>query len=217
VTLDLAPLRQIPVLRTAVTVYYRHVWLPPGGANPDPLFVRREGRWPTDWTLYTATSPAVAWAEYCRNHPRDVAAADPTGGVGLDDSGLAALGPLELPLAARALFALDLAFDALADLTSEWATSLLTRSGFHTDSFAADAPDYGDCPELASLVAALGWQAMLVPSAAWPTPDGLCVPVFDDGLPGLVTPREVLAAARPSVAVAAATNYAAGARPRWLA
>ncbi|HEY5343061.1 MAG TPA: RES domain-containing protein [Solirubrobacteraceae bacterium] len=210
-------MRQIPVLRTALTVYYRHVWLPPDGSAPDPLFVRREGRWPTNWTLYTATTPAVAWAEYCRNHARDVAAADPTGGVGLDNAALAALGPLELGVPARALFALDLAFDNLADLTSEWAADLLARSGFDLGSFAADPPDYGDCPELAGLVSTLGWQAMLVPSAAWPMSDGLCVPVFDPSLPGLANTRELLAAARPSVAVAAATNYVASTRPRWLA
>jgi hypothetical protein len=217
VSLDLSPLRQIPVLRTVLKVYYRHVWLPPDGSAPDPLFVRREGRWRTDWTLYTATSPPVAWAEYCRNHARDVAAADPTGGVGLDDAGLAALGPLELGVPARALFAFELAFDNLADLTSEWATDLLTRSGFSIESFTADAPNYGDCPDLAGLAATLNWQAMLVPSAAWPSLDGLCVPVFDRDIPALDTPREVLTAARPSVAVAAATSYALGARPRWLA
>ncbi len=208
-------MRQIPVLRTVVTVYYRHVWLPPDGSPPDPLFVRREGRWPTEWTLYTGTTPAVAWAEYCRNHPLDVAAADPTGGVGLDESALIALGPLQLNVPARALFAFDLAFDNLADLTSTWAADLLRRSGFDTASLTADAP-YGDCPALAALASGLDWQAMLVPSAAWPMPDGLCVPVFDRNVPGLLAAREVLAAARPSVAVAAATTYANGARPRWL-
>jgi hypothetical protein len=205
------------VLRTVLTVYYRHVWLPPDGSPPNPLFVRREGRWPTGWTLYTATTPTVAWAEYCRNHARDVAGADPTGGVGLDIAALAALGPLELNVPARALFAFDLAFDNLADLTSEWAADLLRQSGFDIDSFAADAPGYGDCPELANLVSTLNWQAMLVPSAAWPMADGLCVPVFDPNLPGLAKAREVLTAARPSVALAAATSYVAGARPRWLA
>lgn len=214
--LDLAPLRQIPVLRTTLTVYYRHVWLPPDGSPPDPLFVRREGRWPTDWTLYTASTAAVAWAEYCRNHPRDVAGADPTGDVGLDDAGLLALGSLQLGMSARALFELDLTFDALADLTSEWAITLLSRSGFDTDSFTADAPGYGACPELAELASTLKWQAILVPSAAWSQPDGFCVPVFDPDVPGIDRARESIAAARPSVAVAVATTYASGERPRWL-
>jgi hypothetical protein len=216
--LDLGPLREIPVQRTALTVYFRQVWLPSDGSAPDPFFVRQEGRWPTDWTLYTATSPEVAWAEYCRNHPGDVADADITGGVGLDPAGLTAIGALALEgVPARALYELDFAFDSLANLTSVWASQLLVRAGFDTASFAADPPGYGDCRELASLAAALGWQAILVPSAAWQWPDGLCVPVFEAGRPALLDDRRVVAAARPSVAVAAATTYADALRPRWLA
>lgn len=215
--LELAPLREIPVRRTALTVYFRQVWLPDDGSSPDPFFMRREGRWPTDWTLYTATTPVVAWAEYCRNHARDVAAADLTGGVGLDDAALTALGPLELEVPARALFELDFAFDRLADLTSEWAIELLARAGFDLDSFTADPPGYGHCPELASRAADLGWQAILVPSAAWRWSDGLCVPVFEAGAPALAAYRMMIAAAKPTVAIAAATTYMQGARPRWLA
>jgi hypothetical protein len=216
VPLDLGPLREIPVRRTAITVYFRQVWLPDDGSPPDPFFTRREGRWPTDWTLYTATTPTVAWTEYCRNHARDVAAADVTGGVGLDSASLVALGPRELPVAARALFELDFGFDRLADLTSAWAIELLGRAGFERSSFTADPPGYGDCPELASLAVDLRWEAMLVPSAAWRWPDGLCVPVFEAGRSGLVDYRMTVAAAQPSVSVAAATTYVASARPRWL-
>ncbi len=215
--LDLALLREIPVRRTALTVYFRQVWLPSDGSSPNPFFVRNEGRWRTSWTLYTATMREVAWAEYCRNIPDDVAGADVTGGVALDDAGLTALGPLALEVPARAMFELEFAFDNLADLTSEWATDLLTRAGFNSDSFFADPPGYGDCPALASLAAGLGWQALLVPSAAWQWPDGFCVPVFEAGRPALVNYRMVIAAARPSVAVAAATTYADDDRPRWLA
>jgi hypothetical protein len=205
------------VQRTALTVYFRQVGLPGDGSPPDPFFMRKEGRWPTDWTLYTATTPEVAWAEYCRNHSSDVATADVTGGAGLDDAGLASLGPLELArVPARALFELDFAFDNLADLTSTWATELLARAGFSTGSFTADPPGYGDCPALASFVADLRWQAILVPSAAWRWPDGLCVPVFEAGRPALVSYRTRIQAARPSVAVAAATTYADDTRPRWL-
>ncbi len=158
----------------------------------------------------------MAWAEYCRNHATDVANADPTGGVGLDDAGLVALGGLELAVSARALFEFTLTFERLADLTSEWASTLLGRSGFDTASFTADGPAYGDCPELAKLASLLEWQAILVPSAAWSQPDGFCVPVFDRDVAGIDRAREVIAAARPSVATAAATTYASGQRPRWL-
>src|SRR5207249_11495835 len=114
----MSPLREIPVRHTALTVYFRQVWLPDDGSPPDPFYVRRAGRWPTDWTLYTATIPTVAWAEYCRTNPNDVADADITGGVGLDETGMAALGTVELAVPARASFELDVAFDRLADLTS---------------------------------------------------------------------------------------------------
>lgn len=214
--LDIGPLRELPVRRTTLTVYFRQVWLPSDGSDPDPFFMRREGRWPTDWTLYTSTTPAVAWAEYCRNHPHDVAAADVTGGVGLDDAALAVLGAVELEVPARALFELDFAFDTLADLTSDWALELLARAGFRAESFTADPPGYGDCPELAAIAEQLGWQAMVVPSAAWRWPDGLCVPVFEAGHAALAEHRMVLEAAQPSVALATATSYVTGARPRWL-
>lgn len=202
--------------RTALTVYFRQVWLTNDGSEPDPFFVRREGRWPTDWTLYTATTEAVAWAEYCRNHPADVAGADLTGGAGLDVAGLAAMGGFQLDVPARALFELDFAFDRIADLTSAWALELLERAGFAASDFAADPPDYGKCPELASHVEALDWQAMIVPSAAWRWANGLCVPIFESGRGSLIRYRKTLAAAQPTLSVAAATTYPGSSRPRWL-
>ena len=143
--LDIGPLRELPVRRTTLTVYFRQVWLPSDGSDPDPFFMRREGRWPTDWTLYTSTTPAVAWAEYCRNPPHDVAAADVTGGVGLDDAALAVLGAVELEVPAPALFELDFAFDTLADLTRDWDIYLFTTARFRDASF--DAAPTGSAPK----------------------------------------------------------------------
>jgi hypothetical protein len=217
VPLDTALLREIRTQPTRLTVYYRQVWLPNDGSPPNPLLVRREGRWPTDWTLYTATGREVAWAEYCRNHPDDVADADPTGGVGLDEATLDALGETEIEVPARALFALEFAFDTLVDLTSSRANELLTRAGFDHASFFADPPGYGQCPELASLAGDLGWQAIMVPSAAWRWSDGLCVPIFRDGEPMLAGYHRITDAARPSIAIAAAATYHDGRRPGWLA
>ena len=196
-------------------VYFRAVWLPPVG-NPDPFYVKPgAGRWPTDWTLYTATAPAVAWAEYCRNSVNSVAGADVTGGVGIDAAVLEALGATEISIAARSMYELDFSFQRLADLTSQWAMECLREAGFDADSFFADQP-YGDCPALAGLASALNWEAMLVPSAAWRRPDGLCVPVFESGRARLLAQRRVLLAARPTVAVAVATHYPTGQRPSWL-
>lgn len=217
--LDIAVLRQIPVGSASERVVYRTVHLPLNG-SPDAFFVLPgAGRWPTAWTLYTATSATVAWAEYCRNHAPDVAASDVTGGVGLSAATLSAFAPLEVSkaLPRRALYELRFEFEALADLTSPWAEVLLRRAGFDLDGFYADAAaGYGDCPELAGLAGALGWEAVRAPSAAWQRPDGFCVPVFEAGRQRLVGADRLLPSASPTVATAVATAYAAGERPAWL-
>jgi hypothetical protein len=217
--LDLAALREIPVERTIETVLWRTVHLP-FGERPDPMrVVASGGRWPTGWTLYTGSTEAVAWSEYCRNHAVDIDAADPTGGVGLNEVTLESFAALEVddPLLRRGLFELDFAFDRLADLTTPWAEQLLERSGFDLSDFYADKyVGYGCCPDLAALVGDLGWEAMRVPSAAWQRSDGWCIPVFEAGRLRLLGHRERVPAARPTVALAVATSYAVGERPRWL-
>ncbi len=217
--LDPKPLRQIQSEQGSETVFYRAAYIPAGG-EPDPLFaLPNHGRWPTEWTLYTGTSEAVTWAEYCRNHARDVALSDVTGGVGLNRDSLEAFAPLEVSraLPRRSLFALKFDFEALVDLTTTWAELCLVQAGFDVDSFYAEEGDgYGDCPELASLAEELGWEAMLVPSAAWQRPDGFCVPVFTGGRARLTMATQIAAAASPTVALAAATAYPAGERPAWL-
>lgn len=219
IALELEILREIPIERSLETVLYRAAHIPPED-EPDPLFaLRYHGRWPTEWTLYTGSSEAVAWAEYCRNHATDVANSDVTGGVGLTASSLDAFARLEVPkpLPRRSLYALTFGFEALADLTSPWAEDCLRRAGFDTGSFHADAAaGYGDCPELAGLVDRLGWEAMRVPSAAWPYAGGWCVPVFAAGRPRLLESRQLLEAASPTVALAVATAYPQGRRPAWL-
>lgn len=205
--------------RTIETLLYRTVFIPEDD-DPNPLFVLpTTGRWPTGWTLYTTTSVVIAWAEYCRNHPRDVAASDLTGGVGVDEASLDLFARLELAgvLAARSLYSLTFGFDRLADLTSPWAEECLRRAGFDLTSFHAEpSAGYGDCPELASLTDTLGWEAMRVPSAAWRRGDGWCVPVFRAGRARLLSAHRLLERASPTVAVAVATRYAAGERPAWL-
>lgn len=217
--LDIRWLQQVPVLRTPLTVYYRTVYIPGLGRAVDPFRTRpNEGRWPTDYTLYTASAPQVAWAEYCRNHPADVEAADVTGGVGIDAASLPSLGRLRVgdPLPPRAMFALSFEFARLADLLSPWGTQCLSEAGFPLDDFFADAPAYGACPELAAAAVGLGWEAMRVPSAALRDPTAFCVPVFQSGRPRLRDATQVVRAANPTVAVAFATTYADDLRPRWL-
>jgi hypothetical protein len=217
--LDLALLREIPVGVAEETVFYRAVHIPERG-EPDPLFAgQHHGRWPTAWTLYTGSSEPVAWAEYCRNHPDDVALSDVTGGVGLTSASLRQFAKLEVSkaLPRRSLYELRFAFARMANLTSPWAEDLLARAGFDLGSFYADGPEgYGDCPELARLVGDLGWEAIRVPSAAWQRPDGFCVPVFEAGRNKLVSQTRAVESASPTVALAAATAYAEGKRPAWL-
>jgi hypothetical protein len=217
--LNLDVLREIPFGHAQETVFYRAVHIPASG-DPDPLFAFPDrGRWPTPWTLYTGTSQSVAWAEYCRNNAHDVALSDVTGGVGLTVDSLPAYASLEVSrtLPRRSLYELHFEFGALADLTSPWAEELLARAGFALDGFYADAAaDYGNCPELAALMPELGWEAIRVPSAAWQRPDGFCVPVFEPGRERLREAVRTVAAASPTVALAAATSYPQGERPGWL-
>jgi hypothetical protein len=217
--LNLDILREIPFGRVEERVFYRAVHIPVR-EEPDPLFtLANSGRWPSASTLYTGTSEPVAWAEYCRNHAPDVARSDVTGGVGLTSASLPAYARLEVSkaLPRRSLYELGFAFRAMADLTTPWAEELLARAGFDLDSFYADrATGYGDCPRLAALMPALGWEAIRVPSAAWQRPDGFCVPVFGPGRQRLTHALRSVDSASPTVALAAATSYATGERPDWL-
>lgn len=216
--LDLRWLEQVPILRIRQKVYFRHVKIPASGPA-DPFLVRpNDGRWQSLWTLYTASHPETAWAEYCRNSAADVAAADITGGVGIDPLSLAALGPLRVgpPLPERALFELTYSFERLADLLSPWGQTCLTRAGFPLGDFYADGPGYGACPQVAAAAAPLGWEAIRAPSAALRTPEHYCVAVFEAGRDRLDHYAEAVPAASPTVAVAYASTYPLGKRPAWL-
>lgn len=169
-------------------------------------------------TLYTGSSPEVAWAEYCRNSWRDVGLADVTGGVGLNPLALASLGAFKVgpPLPPRALFELTFVFERLADFLSPWGRHCLDQAGYPLDDFYADPPSYGRCPDLSGMAATLGWEALRVPSAALDVPEAFCVPVFASGMSRLSSVVQVAEAASPTVAVAYATRYPDGLRPAWL-
>jgi hypothetical protein len=219
VPLDTRWLQQVPVLHTSLTVYYRTVYIPGPGGVIDSLRTRpNEGRWPTESTLYTASGPHMAWAEYCRNNPTDVEAADVTGGVGIDAASLPSLRAVggRIPLPLRSMFELSFEFQRLGDLLSPWGVECLREAGFPLDDFYADPPVYGTCPELATAANGLGWDAMRVPSAALRDASAFCVPVFRAGRPRLRNVTEAVSAASPTVAVAYATTYADDLRPRWL-
>ena len=207
------------MLGISLNLYYRTVFIPGPRGTEDPFrTLPHEGRWPTDWTLYTASSPTVAWAEYCRNNPVEVSAADVTGGVGLDPASLRSFAPLQIgaPLPSRAMYRLSFEFERLADLLNPWAAECLERAGFPLRDFLADPPAYGRCPELTRIAEGLGWEAMRVPSAALRASDAFCVPVFSAGRSRLRESERTVQRASPSVATAFATTYADDLRPVWL-
>ena len=196
------------------TLYFRQVYIPPAG-EPMPHYIRpHDGRWGTDWTLHTTASPPTAWAEYCRHVPDLIHKADPTGGVGLRLANLPSLAFLELgdPVLRRALFALTYEFDRVLDVRRE--PDILREAGFPATNLYAD--DFGLCPELAEWASASGFEALVAPSAAWRFPDGVVCAVFKAGHGRVVNEDIVVASARPTVAVAAATSYKSGERPSWL-
>ena len=91
-----------------------------------------------EWTLYTASSESVAWAEYCRNHAADVDSSDVTGGVGLREpflSSLAGLG-VDAVLAQRALYRLTFGFTRLARPHEPMGWTGTARLGLSPESHA---------------------------------------------------------------------------------
>lgn len=199
-----------------VRAYVRHVYLPTAGV-PDPLWVNaaQSSRWQTDGgTLYLAENAQTVWAEFCRARASQIAAADPTGGVGLGPANFAFYAPLALspPVDARALFEVNFRVEGLADLTTPQALSALTAAGMTDAELIAD--DYGRCPEVAKYGEAQGWQAIRAPSAA--LDGGVCLAVMPDHHPEGGLWQVLTAAMRPAVAVAYLTRYRAGERPAWL-
>lgn len=214
--MDRSVLSGLPTVATAAWLYFRHTYLP-ALDPPDPMRVRPgTGRWATDWTLYTANSVPVAWAEYCRWIPGEITDADPTGGIGLTGESLEALAPLALgdPVSRRALFSVRFSFLRLADLTKPDAQNVLAAAGFDQGEFYSD--DYTVTSELAAMGASLGWEALLAPSAAWRLGNGFAVAVFESGRDRIDRVNELARAARPTVGVAYATSYKSGERPAWL-
>jgi hypothetical protein len=199
-----------------VRAYLRHCYLPAAG-GPDPLHVNAaaRSRWQTrGGTLYLAEEEPTVWAESCRARAAQVVAADPTGGVGLGAANFAfyAVRPLGAPVDARALYEVRWPVAALADLTAPENEMALQSAGVDATDLIAD--DYRPCPQIAHYGEANGWEAIRAPSAA--LDGGVCVAVMPSHHPARRLWRELVAAARPTVAVAYLTRYRAGERPGWL-
>jgi hypothetical protein len=209
-------LADIALVPADVRAYVRHCYIPPSG-DPDPLWVNatQASRWQTDGgTLYLGETPETVWAESCRTRAAGVAAADPTGGVGLSPANLAyyAPRPLDAPVDARALFEVSFRVDRLADLTTPQAIAVLVAVGMTEAELIAD--DYGRCPEVSRYGEANGWHAVRARSAA--LDGGICIAVMPDHHPESGMWRILASSMRPIVAVAYLTRYRAGERPAWL-
>ena len=100
----------------------------------------------------------------------------------------------------------------MADLTSAANQAVLASAGISASELIAD--DYGRCPRVARHEEANGWQAIRASSAAWA--GGVCVAVMHGHHPTRGLWRILLAAARPTVAVAYLTRYRVGNGRRGL-
>jgi RES domain-containing protein len=221
--LQIEPLLEVPDGARKLTVY-RNILLsldgktPAEGFVPNPNYAQPDsGRWATpSGTLYTACTEEVSWSEYCRQAAAYVQNADPSGAGALDPSLAGGLiyESVGTPLPARAFVRLEFELDRVADLTTSYARSLVMAAHFDVTHLRRD--DYGDCSELARLGERIGWQAMLVPSAAWDPGHGRCVAIFKAGRTGFRDRAVVQSPARPTLQHAWDTRYREGERPTWL-
>jgi hypothetical protein len=214
--LDEGALADVALTPAAVRAYVRHVWLP-AADPPDPPWVSAAqlGRWQsTAGTLYLAEDEPTVWAESCRARAAAVAAADPTGGVGLHAANFAhyASQPLGAPIDARAPFEVSFEVERMADLTTAANQMALEHTGMDAAELTSD--DYERCREVARYGEQHDWHAIRAPSAAYE--DGVCLAVMRGHHPERGLWRILLDAARPTVAIAYLTRYRSSERPPWL-
>jgi RES domain len=217
VPLDERVLADLEAEPLAVTVF-RTSWIPPRG-EADPLYTEPyTNRFGTAaGTVYTASSTTVAWAETCRNQSEWIEESNPLGVTNVSLAEIARFATTEINrlVIPRAVHELEFVFQRVVDLRTVTAQDLLEGAGMEATDLRVD--NYGRCGDLAAAAVALGWQAILVPSAAWDPTAGFCVPVLKPAAAGALIRVERLAeAALPTLAVAHLTRYPEGHRPSWL-
>lgn len=183
---------------------------------PDPSYAHPDsGRWATAaGTLYTAIGAETTWYEYCRWSAKDLKARPGwTRGIPskmLPHVAYTAVGP---PPPLRALVRLEFALQRVPDLTRALTTPILLSAGVDVAKLRSD--DHGECQKLSAVAERLGWDAMMVPSAATDTLERV-VPIFRNGRKRLIDQAVVASPAGPTVLQAMQTRFRDGERPSWL-
>ncbi|HZV74673.1 MAG TPA: RES domain-containing protein [Conexibacter sp.] len=183
---------------------------------PDPSYAKRDaGRWATpDGTLYTACTIGVTWNEYCRWSAKDLLCPpDVSGGIPRKMGQQLAYRAAGPPPPARALVRLEFDLQRVPDLTLHHVAQSLLAAQFDVSKLRSD--DHDECRTLSAVAALLGWDAMVVPSAATDQA-GRCVPVFKAGRGRLIDWEIAASPASPTLLHALETRYRQGERPGWL-
>lgn len=219
-TLNFEALAEIPAAPRRLTVY-RTVALAIDGTPaeefvPNPSYAAADsGRWATaTGTLYTACTAEVTWNEFCRTWAKDLH--HPKGmshGIPKKEARRLAYLPVGPPPPARALVRLEFDLQRVADLTLQHVTQLLFAAYFDVSEMRSD--EHRACAELAAAAVKLGWDAMIVPSAATDRP-GQCVPIFQTGRERFIDHEVVASPASPTISHAMLSRYREHERPGWL-
>lgn len=185
----------------------------PFGATGDPLEGHSLGRWGTaGGTIHCSNDPIVAWAECCRYFPDVIGVSLPSTAQGLPPAELAKMWDQALEAPKRTVYAIEVAFSRLADLTDPVNQMRLIAAGFALRDFRSNAPnDYGLCPNLAHMGELLGWDGIIAPSAAWVW-GGRTIAILTGGQPAITAHQTGF----PTIATALATRYRDGEQPAWI-
>jgi hypothetical protein len=172
------------------------------------------GRWATsDGTLYTAIEPETAWYEYCRWQVKNMKAQRGwTRGIPRNKRDM--VDWIDLGLPRRALVWMEFDLQRVPDLTTTDAARKLISAGFDPMQMRSD--DHTECQQLAATAERLGWDALIVPSAAVEGRLEPCVPIFSEGIKTRLGTGVIAPSAGPSLFHAMNTRYRDNEKPSWL-
>ena len=124
-------------------------------------------------------------------------------------------GATALDAPVRTLYEIRVPLQGLADLTEPANETRLVMAGFPLSDFTADYDEgYGLCSRLAQVGEALGWEAILAPSAAL-LGHGYTVGLLAAGRERIDS-YTAIQTGSPTVALAVATRYRDDHKPAWI-